>query len=130
MRKIPKVPAALGFLVTLILVSASCNHSLAGAGSTFAERFYNNCLEKAGLKDVMVYEAVGSEEGIRLFQKGEVEFAGSDWPVKKSVASQQIPIVAGGVAIVYNVRNLSQPLRFTPDALSGIFGGNIKRWDD
>lgn len=40
------------------------------------------------------------------------------------------PTVLGGVVPTYNVRGVTQDLKFTPEALAGIFLGKIKKWND
>ncbi|MGH9614873.1 MAG: phosphate ABC transporter substrate-binding protein PstS, partial [Bryobacteraceae bacterium] len=40
------------------------------------------------------------------------------------------PTVLGGVVPTYNISGISQDLKFTPDALAGIYLGEITKWND
>jgi phosphate transport system substrate-binding protein len=40
-----------------------------------------------------------------------------------------IPWSAGGIAVEYNLKGVSE-LKLTPDAVAGIFAGKITKWDD
>lgn len=82
------------------------------------------------------YEPLGSGHGIARTLAGTVDFGASDGPVsdlemqhsqKKLV---QLPVVLGGVVPSYNLPGVSRELRFTPEALAGIFLGKITRWND
>ena len=42
----------------------------------------------------------------------------------------QLPTVMGSVVPAYNVNGVSGEIKFTPEALSGIFLGRITKWDD
>jgi phosphate transport system substrate-binding protein len=42
----------------------------------------------------------------------------------------QIPETAGPICITYNLPELKQPLKLSPEALAGIFLGTIKSWQD
>src|SRR4030081_3670622 len=41
-----------------------------------------------------------------------------------------VPPVLGAVVPTYNVPNVTAALKFTPDALAGIFLGTITKWND
>ncbi|HVX44610.1 MAG TPA: phosphate ABC transporter substrate-binding protein PstS [Mycobacteriales bacterium] len=86
------------------------------------------------------YDATGSGAGITSFTQGQVPLAGSDshlapeeqGPADKRCAGGKavdIPMVATPVAIVYNIKGVSD-LTLTPDALAGIFSGKITKWND
>ena len=40
------------------------------------------------------------------------------------------PTVLGGIVPTYNLPGVSQDLKFTPEALAGIYLGKIKKWND
>ena len=49
---------------------------------------------------------------------------------KLKVPVLHFPTVFGGVVPTYNVPGVTQPLKFTPETLAGIFLGTIKKWND
>jgi phosphate transport system substrate-binding protein len=84
----------------------------------------------------LVYDRVGSDEGIRRFLTGELDYAGSDWPLSKEQTNgsiygvTQIPTVIGAVAPLFNLPGLEQPLRLSPDVLADMLNGTITQWDN
>lgn len=84
----------------------------------------------------IVYDAVGSEEGIRLLGDRRVDFAGSDKPLTDEKVSQlgrkvaHIATVIGGVVPIYNVSGLQKDLNFTGEILAGIYLRKIRKWND
>ena len=82
------------------------------------------------------YDAVGSGLGMQLFSENKVDFAASDVPQPDQGPSQsgagfrRIASVLGGVVPIYNLKGLTQNLKFTPEALAGIYLGKIKKWND
>src|SRR5258708_30477865 len=55
----------------------------------------------------------------------------SDEQLKEAkVKVLHFPTVLGADVPTYNLPGVSQELKFTPDALAGIFLGTIKKWDD
>lgn len=113
--------------------------TLAGAGSTFAAPLYQDWVESFGERHPEVritYQAVGSEEGIRLLQQGKVDFAASDVPLSDQqmesthVRFENVATVLGGVVPAYNLPGIGRDLRFTPELLAQIYLGKIARWND
>ena len=113
--------------------------SVAGAGSTFAAPLYQAWAEsyaarRPGFRST--YQAVGSENGVRLLEEGKVDFAASDVPVSEdrlaamAVKVRQYATVLGGVVPAYNLPGVSRDLEFTPELLAGIYLGRITRWND
>jgi len=85
------------------------------------------------------YQGTGSGAGIQAIGNGTADFAGSDVTMSddeqkaadaacKSTAIT-LPITAGGVAIVYNLRDISD-LSLSATTLAGIFQGEITTWND
>jgi phosphate ABC transporter phosphate-binding protein len=112
--------------------------TLAGAGSTFAAPLYQDWIQsfEEHRPDVHTsYQAVGSEEGIRLLQQGKVDFAASDVALSDSemaglnVKFDHVATVLGAVVPAYNLPGLGRDLRFTPEVLAGIYLGKITRWN-
>jgi phosphate transport system substrate-binding protein len=127
-------------LAALVLASpAAAQVKLNGAGATFPNIIYQDWMiayNKAHPDVQLNYQSIGSGGGIRQFSEGTVDFGGSDAPMSDSaIAAIQgnvlhIPTVLGAVVITYNVPNLTQPLRFTPDVVADIYLGKITKWSD
>ena len=110
-----------------------------GAGATFPFPLidlwrveYNHAFTNVDLN----YQSIGSGGGVKQHIEKTVNFAASDAPltVKERVLAPNtlhIPETIGGVAIVYNIPEIPQSgLKLTGKIISGIFMGNITRWDD
>jgi phosphate transport system substrate-binding protein len=110
-----------------------------GGGATFPAPGYEMSFEQYRYRRPaarLVYDLLGSEEGIRQFLAGELDYAGSDWPltndqIKKSPFEIiQLPTLIGAVAPVYNLPGVQQPLRLNPNVLADLLNGTIQQWDD
>jgi phosphate transport system substrate-binding protein len=82
------------------------------------------------------YQSIGSGGGIRQVLAQTVDFGASDGPMTDEQLSQaktkilHIPTVMGAVVPAYNVPGVNTELKFTPEALAGIFMGKITTWND
>lgn len=121
------------------LTPAAAQLSLAGAGSTFAAPLYEDWIDSYEERHPQLhatYQAVGSEEGIRLLDQGKVDFAASDVPMSdeqmaaQGVRFDNIATVLGAVVPAYNLAGVGRDLRFTPEVLADIYLGKIVRWSD
>ena len=110
-----------------------------GAGATFPNPMYQKWFSeyhKAHPDIQFNYQSIGSGGGIRQVLAQTVDFGASDGPMTDEQLSQakvkilHIPTVMGAVVPAYNVPGVSTELKFTPDALSGIFLGKITTWND
>jgi len=112
---------------------------LLGAGATFPEPLYAKWF--AGFQERrpdyrIRYEGVGSEEGVRRLRAGAADFAASDMPLDDGQLAGlgrpvlQLPTAIGAVVPIYHLEGVAQDLRFTPEALAGIFLGRVNRWND
>lgn len=112
--------------------------SLHGAGATFPAPLYQTWFESFESKHPNIqisYDAIGSEAGIKLLSDEKVDFAASDVPPGSDDSSPAQPYVRiasvlGGVVPIYNLNDVAQDLRFTPEVLAGIYLGKITRWND
>lgn len=136
-RCFPHVIAAGACLLTLA-VPAEAAGSLSGQGSTFVANFLEQCKAdsaKAGGPSV-TYQATGSGAGRNGYIEGTVDFAASDVPfstAEKPKADSKpyvyIPMVAGGVAVIYNLPGVTN-LTLSGPTLGKIFTGKILSWND
>jgi phosphate transport system substrate-binding protein len=82
------------------------------------------------------YDPVGSGRGISCTLAGTVDFGASDDPLSDLQIQHaqrkilHVPVVLGGVVPSYHLPGVTQEVRFTPEALAGIYLGTITRWDD
>ena len=111
---------------------------LKGAGATAPYLAYSKWFEayKSEEPNVEVqYQPTGSGEGIRQLEAGAVNFAASDIPLtdeqmaKFTVKPLHFPTLIGAIVPVYNITGV-RDLKFTVEALAGIFSGKIKSWND
>ncbi len=120
-------------------VPAAAQVTLNGAGATFPNIIYQKWIltyNQAHHDAQLNYQSIGSGGGIRQFSDGTVDFGGSDAPMSDSaIAAIQgnvlhIPTVLGGDVPTYNLPDVKETLRFTPDILADIFLGKITNWSD
>jgi phosphate transport system substrate-binding protein len=117
--------------------------TLNGAGATFPNPIYSKWFSEYHKvhSDVQInYQSIGSGGGIRQVTEGTVDFGASDVPMtdgqlaeaqsKLKTTILNIPTVLGAVVPAYNIPGVSGEVKFTPDALAGIFLGRITKWND
>ena len=113
--------------------------TLNGAGATFPYPMYSKWFSEYNKlhPDVQInYQSIGSGGGIRQVLNGTVDFGASDGPMSDEQLGQSktkilhIPTVMGAVVPAYNVPGVSGEVKFTPEALAGIFLGKITNWND
>jgi phosphate transport system substrate-binding protein len=113
--------------------------TLNGAGASFPAVLYTKWFaeyyKQTGVK--VNYQSIGSGGGIKGISEMTVDFGASDAPMTeeqmraaKGGTIHHIPTALGGVAVTYNVPGATAQLRFTPEALAGIFLGEIGKWND
>ncbi len=130
----------LAFGVLLLSGSACFAQTLInGAGATFPYPIYSKWFDEFHKQhpDIQInYQSIGSGGGIRQLQAGTVDFGASDQPMtdemlaKAAVKPLHFPTVLGGVVPTYNIPGVSADLNFTPEALAGIYLGQVKKWND
>jgi phosphate transport system substrate-binding protein len=110
-----------------------------GAGATFPYPIYSKWFDayhKLHPDAQINYQAIGSGGGIRQLDAGTVDFGASDQPMtdqqlaKAQTKPLHFPTVLGAVVPTYNIPSLNRELKFTPEALAGIFLGKITKWND
>lgn len=127
-------------LISLFVVISALTQSgmvINGAGATFPYPLYSQWAYKynqlTGVK--LNYQSIGSGGGIAQIKAKTVDFGASDEPLKQedleSAGLLQFPMVIGGVTPVVNISGVGAgKLKITHELLSGIFLGNITKWND
>ncbi|MGB7149744.1 MAG: phosphate ABC transporter substrate-binding protein PstS [Terriglobales bacterium] len=112
---------------------------LNGAGATFPYPMYSKWFNEYHKlhPDVEInYQSIGSGGGIRQVLNGTVDFGASDGPMTDEQLKEakfkilHIPTVLGADVPAYNISGVNAELKFTPEALAGIFLGKIQKWND
>src|SRR5277367_3752407 len=127
--------------VTVLAIAAGAAHAadaltLTAAGATFPYPIYGKWFDmfhkKTGTQ--INYQSIGSGGGIAQLTAGTVDFGASDRPMTddelKKVSALHFPTVLGAVVATYNIAGNPADLKFTGEALAGIFMGTIKKWND
>lgn len=132
--------AALGTALLAAGTSAASGVILLnGAGSTLAYPLYSKWFadyHRVHPEVQVNYASTGSGAGIRQLMAHTVDFGASDAPMSDQELAQagfpilHFPTALGAVVPFYNIPQLTGTLRFTPEALAGIFLGTIRYWDD
>jgi phosphate transport system substrate-binding protein len=127
-------------LVCLLLALPAVGQTkLNGAGATFPNPIYSKWFSEYHRlhPDIEInYQSIGSGAGIQQLTTGTVDFGASDRPMTDAqleAAKQKIlhiPTVLGADVVAYNVPGVTGEVKFTPEALAGIFLGHISKWND
>jgi phosphate transport system substrate-binding protein len=142
------------FLTLVALIGAACSGqpvgdnngtttksgdtlSILGSGATFPKPIYEKWISEYGKLNPKIkidYQANGSGAGQKAIKERTSDFGASDDPMKdedlKDTGLLHIPTVLGAVVITYNLADVKEPLKLTPDVIAGIYLGNIKKWSD
>jgi phosphate transport system substrate-binding protein len=113
-------------------------NQLTGAGATFPYPLYLKWFDvyqqERGIR--VNYQSIGSGGGIRQLIERTVDFGASDAIMTEDEERRaggevlHIPTIVGVVVVIYNLEGVETGLRLSPEALSGIFLGDIRKWDD
>ena len=126
-------------LCAIAVLPAAAQTTLNGAGATFPYPMYSKWFSEYHKlhSDIQInYQSIGSGGGIRQVIAGTVDFGASDGPMtddQLKEAKQKIlhlPTVMGADVPAYNIPGVNAELKFTPEALAGIFLGKITKWND
>jgi phosphate transport system substrate-binding protein len=129
----------IALLCIALSVPAFAQTTLNGAGATFPYPMYSKWFSKYhdAHPDIQFnYQSIGSGGGIRQVLAGTVDFGASDGPMSDEQLAQSktkilhVPTVLGAVVPAYNVSGINGEIKFTPEALAGIFLGKITNWND
>jgi ABC-type phosphate transport system substrate-binding protein len=114
---------------------------IAGTGSSFASPAVTNWTNEVGQSPYNLsvnYTPSNSGQGRYEFTNGTVDYAVSDTgyvsssvgTTPPSFAYEFIPITAAGVAFMYNIPGLTQPLQLTSYTACLLLTGQITNWND
>ena len=129
----------IALLCLALALPAVGQTTLNGAGATFPYPMYSKWFSEyhKAHSDIQInYQSIGSGGGIRQVLAGTVDFGASDGPMTDEQLSQaktkilHIPTVMGAVVPAYNIPGITGEVKFTPQALAGIFLGKITTWND
>lgn len=133
------------FALALLVVSSmmlKAQLQLNGAGATFPYVIYSKWFDVYSKKHGVHfnYQSIGSGGGIKQVTEGTVDFGASDAflsedqlkEIKDKRGSEVLhfPTVMGAVVVTYNLPAAGKDLKLTPDVLSGIYLGEITKWND
>jgi phosphate transport system substrate-binding protein len=134
---------SLTVLPALFATAAMGAETINAAGATFPAPIYQKWFGeyKTAHPDVQInYQAIGSGGGIRQLTEGTVDFGASDAPMTAEQEGAMVksgkpkplhfPTVMGAVVLSYNIPGVTATLQLTPEAIAGIFLGDIKKWSD
>jgi phosphate transport system substrate-binding protein len=129
----------LAVLFLVFVLPAVAQTTLNGAGATFPYPMYSKWFSEYHKlhPDIEInYQSIGSGGGIRQVLAGTVDFGASDGPMSDEQLAQakikilHVPTVLGAVVPAYNIPGVTGEIKFTPEALAGIFLGKINSWND
>lgn len=112
---------------------------LQGAGATFPYPLYSKWISEYNKLNSTIkidYQSIGSGGGIKQIKEQTVDFGATDAPMtdeqqktlKKPII--HIPTTLGAVVTCYNLPSVNSELKLTPESLTAIFLGEIKKWND
>jgi len=114
-----------------------------GAGASFPYPIYSKWFNEYAKinKDAKInYQSIGSGGGIKQITEGTVDFGATDSPMsneeiekantKNNNSIIHIPTVIGSVVMTYNVPGIDKNINLSPEAITGIYLGTIKKWND
>ena len=130
-------------LTGVVQCTAQGQTLLTGGGATFPYPMYAKWFaeyQKLHPDIEIEYNPIGSGGGIREIAAGVYDFGASDAPMefrqlkeyhaKRGFDILHFPTVLGADVPTYNVPGVTAELKFTPEALAGIFLGKITKWND
>jgi phosphate transport system substrate-binding protein len=127
---------ALLLLVMSVSVRAQ---NINAAGATFPYPIYSKWFDeyhKLHPNIQINYQSIGSGGGIAQLTAKTVDFGASDGPMTDEQLKQarskilHFPTVLGAAVLTYNIPGVATDLKFTPEAIAGIYLGKITKWND
>jgi len=129
---------ATGLLGLLTLTAASAQTLINGAGSTFDYPAFTKWFSVYSTNNPGVnfnYQSIGSGGGQKQLLAQTVDFGASDAPMSDDNLAKapgpilHLPVVAGGVAIIYNLPG-NPKLKLDGPTIAAMYMGTITKWND
>jgi len=126
-------------LLAIFAAAPAWAQNINAAGATFPYPIYSKWFDEYHKLHPSVqinYQSIGSGGGIRQLLDKTVDFGASDGPMTDEQLQQagfkifHFPTVLGAAVPSYNIPGVTGELKFTPDALAGIFLGKVTKWND
>jgi len=126
-------------LLAMLAAAPAWAQNINAAGATFPYPIYSKWFDEYHKLHPNVqinYQSIGSGGGIRQLLDKTVDFGASDGPMTDEQLQQagfkilHFPTVLGAAVPSYNIPGVSGELKFTPEALAGIFLGKVTKWND
>jgi phosphate transport system substrate-binding protein len=126
-------------LLATLAATPAWAQNINAAGATFPYPIYSKWFDEYHKLHPNVqinYQSIGSGGGIRQLLDKTVDFGASDGPMSDDQLKQagfrvlHFPTVLGGAVPSYNLPGVTGELKFTPEALAGIFLGKVTKWND
>ena len=126
-------------LFAVLAAAPAWAQNINAAGATFPDPIYSKWFDeyhKAHANVQINYQSIGSGGGIRQLLDKTVDFGASDGPMTDDQLKQagfkilHFPTVLGAAVPSYNIAGITAELKFTPEALAGIFLGKVTKWND
>jgi len=109
---------------------------LQGSGASFPKPIYEKWVNEYGKSNPNVkidYQSTGSGAGQKAILAKTADFGASDDPMSdedlKDTGLLHIPTVLGAVVLTYNLPDVKEPLKLSPETISDIYLGKIKKWN-
>lgn len=111
---------------------------LQGSGASFPKPIYEKWVNEYGKVNPTIkidYQSTGSGAGQKAILAKTADFGASDDPMsdedlQKGGDLMHIPTVLGAVVLTYNLPDVKEPLKLSPEVISDIYLGKIKKWND
>src|ERR1700720_1596925 len=126
-------------LLAIFAAAPAWAQNINAAGATFPYPIYSKWFDEYHKLHPMVqinYQSIGSGGGIRQLTDKTVDFGASDGPMTDDQLKQaggkilHFPTVLGAAVPTYNIPGVTAEVKFTPEALAGIFLGKVTKWND
>ncbi len=133
---------ALGMLALLALgrpAAARAQMLINGAGSTFGYPIYSKWFDAYTKVDPGArfnYQSIGSGGGIMMLRNQTVEIGASDAPLSDAQEKQMpapvlhFPSVLGAVVMMYNLPEVTVPIKLSGPVIADIYLGKVAKWSD
>jgi phosphate transport system substrate-binding protein len=126
-------------LLAMLATTPAWAQNINAAGATFPYPIYSKWFDEYHKLHPNVqinYQSIGSGGGIRQLLDKTVDFGASDGPMTDEQLQQagfkvlHFPTVLGAAVPSYNIPGVTGELKFTPEAIAGIFLGKVTKWND